>query len=406
MKALVYRRSVPRYLLARLVSRVAPARFFAGLVPLSMDDMPFECPAGWITLKPLMCGVCGSDLALLRGAESFLLEPYSSFPFIIGHEVVAEVADAPAGSEWKQGDRVAVEPLLPCDVRGVERCSFCASGRYNLCENFTAGKLPPGIVTGLTRGAGGGAAELMACHPKQLVRLPAGMADERAVLVDSLASALQPVLDNFPDGKGAVVVYGCGIIGQHVVRLFRHLGCSCTVIAVARHKFQQDLAQAGGADQVLLSPDRPALAAAVGGRFLPTTLRGGNIEGGADMFFDCAGTTQSVQNGLLALRGRGRFVMVATAAEVGPLDLSSVWFRELTITGSASYSRARVNGEPVHTYSKAMEILGGNYKAENLLSHTFRLHDYADAFNTAFDKTSCRSMKVAFDMRTAGRKEP
>ena len=38
-----------------------------------------------------MCGICGSDLNLLKGAESFLLEPYASLPAVLGHEVVAEV---------------------------------------------------------------------------------------------------------------------------------------------------------------------------------------------------------------------------------------------------------------------------------------------------------------------------
>ena len=65
---------------------------------------------------------------------------------------------------------------------------------------------------------------------------------------------------------------------------------------------------------------------------------GGNLEGGADLFFDCVGSTTSLQEGLLALRSRGTYVLVGTAASLGPVDFSSLWFRELTLTGSAMYA--------------------------------------------------------------------
>lgn len=401
MKALVYYRSVPLFLLGGMLGRLAPRRFFPWLTPLSLKNVPFECPPGWMTLKPRMCGICGSDLNLLRGAESVLLEAYASFPFVIGHETVAEIAGIPDGlAGWNKGDRVVVEPLLPCDVRGLPRCSFCARGLYNLCENFTAGSLPPGMISGFTRGGGGGAAELAACHPSQLLRLPHGVSDERAVLVDSLASALQPVLDNFPEDNDTVVVFGAGILGQHVVRLLRYLKARCTIVAVARHNFQGDLVRAGGADKVLLSPDRKTLGAAVGARFLPTTLGGGNLEGGAHIFYDCAGGTESIQEGLLALRGRGRYVMIGTAAKTGPLDVSSIWMRELRITGSAMCGTVNFKGQQVRTYSKAVEIVADPaYKADGLLSHVFPLDDFAKAFGAALDKKTCRSVKVAFDMR-------
>jgi threonine dehydrogenase-like Zn-dependent dehydrogenase len=402
MKALVYYRSVPLFLTDRLLSRIAPRRFFPVLTPLSLREVPFECPTGWVTLKPRLCGICGSDLNLLRGSESVLLEPYASFPFVIGHEMVAEIAEVPPGiTGWSKGDRVVVEPLLPCDIRGVDRCFFCTRGMYSLCENFTAGSLPPGMISGFTKGGGGGAAEQAACHPAQLVRLPEEVADERAVLADSLASALQPVLDNFPDDNDIVVVFGAGIIGQHVIRLLRHLGARCTVVAAARYDFQRDLALAGGADKVLLSPNRRTLGAAVGATFLPTTLGGGNLEGGAHVFYDCIASTRSIQEGLLALRGRGRYVMIGTAARVGSLDISSIWMRELKITGSAAYSNAKLNGRPIHTYSKAVEIIADPaYKTEGLLSHLFGLDRYADAFRAAFDKKRYRSVKTAFDMRS------
>jgi threonine dehydrogenase-like Zn-dependent dehydrogenase len=401
MLALEYYRSIPRYLLAKSLSSLFPRRFFAWAVPLRLTEVSFAKPRpGWVVLRPRLCGICGSDLNLLRGAESYLLEPYASFPCILGHEVVAEVVEAPADSGFTPGERVAVEPILACQARGEPPCRFCARGDYNLCEHFTRGELPAGVILGFTHGAGGGLAELMAAPPENLFRLPPHLDDDTAVLVDSLASALQPVLDNFPPDAATVVIYGAGIIGQHLVRSLRALGCGARLVMVARYPFQERLAVAGGADLVLLKPNRRQLGEALGCKFLPTTLGGGNLEGGADYFFDCVGSKSSLQSGLLALRARGALVLVGTAGAVGPLDISSLWFRELRFTGSAMYAYGNVRGERRRTYQVAVDLLaGGNFPAAGLLTHTFPLREYHQIFQTALDKRHYQSVKVAVDFR-------
>lgn len=400
MKALMYRRSVPRYLLGRMLSRIQPRRFFSGVAPLSLEEIPFSPEMkGWVTLQNRLCGICGSDLGLLRGVESMLLEPYSSFPAVLGHEVVSEVVSAPKGSDWHPGDRVVVEPILACAQRGLPPCHFCAQGHYNLCESSTAGSIAPGPIMGYNRSAGGGMAEFMLAHPQRLIRLPDSLADEEAVLTDSLASALQPVLDHFPQDHHTVIVFGTGILGQHIIRILRALGSQSRLVAVARHPFQQDLARTGGADTVLLSPTRIELGETLGARYIPTTLGGGNLEGGADLFFDCVGSRHSLQEGLLTLRNRGAYVMVGTAATLGPVDFSSLWFRELTLSGSASYALANHKGQRVHTYQMALDLLAkGDYLSDGLLTHIYPLKEYANAFKTAFDKRSNRSVKVAIDV--------
>jgi threonine dehydrogenase-like Zn-dependent dehydrogenase len=401
MQALVYERSVWRYLLAKGLNRLRPRTFWARLAPLRLKEIDFLPPGPpWVVLRPRLCGICGSDLRLLKGAESFLLEPYASLPAVLGHEVVAEVQEAPSGSDWRPGDRVAVEPVLPCEVRGVPPCRYCARGEYNLCENFLGGDLAPGAILGFTRGVGGGMAEMMAAHPGRLVRLPDRLADEAAVLTDSLASALQPLLDHFPKDRDTVVVYGAGIIGQHLIRLLRALGSAARVVAVARYPFQEQLAREGGADPVLNAPSRARLGEAVGARWVPTTLGGGNLEGGADLFFDCVGSRNSLQEGLLTLRGRGTYVLVGTAGALGPVDFSSLWFRELRLTGSSMYAYGVWQGRQVRTYEMAVELLAlGDYPTRGLVSHRFPLAEYRRAFQAAFDKRRDQSLKVVLDLK-------
>ncbi|HRZ11744.1 MAG TPA: zinc-binding dehydrogenase [Kiritimatiellia bacterium] len=363
---------------------------------------PFEPtpPAGWVRLRSRLCGICGSDLRLLRGEESFLMEPFASFPFVPGHEIAAEILDAPAGTGWKTGERVTVEPVLCCETRGLPPCPSCARGNYHVCENFTRGALAPGISLGYTAGPGGGMAEEFFAHPRQLVRLPEAMDDRLAVLTDSLACALQAALPCFPADGQTVVVYGAGILGQHVVRLLRALGSKARVIAVVRHEFQRGAALAGGATEAMLSPSRQELAERLGGRFLPTTLGGGTVEGAADVFFDCVGSARSLQEGLLQLKARGRLALIASSSRVGLVDVSPLWFRELAVTGSALCGLTKFRGETRRTYERAMDLLAGRPDLwRDLVTHVFPLRDHARAFQAAFDKRRFHSMKVALDPR-------
>ncbi len=404
MKALVYRRSVPLYLLGRMLGRIQPRRFFARLAPFGLREIPVPInQRDWVLLKNSLCGICGSDLGLLRGMESFLLEPYASFPAVLGHEIAAEVVAAPKDSEWNAGDRVVVEPLLSCAERGMPPCRFCSQGSYNLCESSTAGNLPAGQV-GYNSSLGGGMAEFMLAPPGRLIRIPDSLTDEKAVLADSLASALQPILDHFPGDDQTVVVFGAGIVGQHAIRIIRALGSRARLAVVARYPFQQELARNGGADLVLKSSDRGDLGKAVGAKFIPTTLGGGNLEGGADLVFDFVASSRSFQEALLALRSRGKYIMVGTAASIGPVDFSSLWFRELRVTGSIAYAFGNYEGQRVRTYQMAIDMLAKGYPTEGLLTHTYSLNKFARAFKTAFNKSGMKCVKVAIDLRKIANK--
>ncbi|MEA4856323.1 zinc-binding dehydrogenase [Solidesulfovibrio sp.] len=403
MKALVYRKSVPRYLACALAARLAPRRFFPRLAPLGLAEVPFDPPRGWLPLTPLLCGICGSDLGLLRGAESVLLEPYASLPFVLGHEMVARLeADAPQLG-LAAGARVVAEPGLPCEVRELPPCRPCRQGRSNRCERFLDGELPPGSFLGFTARAGGAMAERTAAHPSRLLPVPDGLGDEEAVLTDSLASALQPVLEHFPAPGSLVLVTGAGILGQHVVRCLRALRSTARVLVAARHRGQADLAIAGGADGIVRARNRRELAAALGARYLPTSLGGGNIEGGADTVFDCVGSSRTFEDGLLCLRAGGTYVMVGAGARLKNVDISSLWFRELTVAGSSGCALApdpRRPGTMVRTYALALELLAsGRYPTAGLLSHRFPLECWREAFACAFDKRASGSVKVAFDLR-------
>ena len=90
-----------------------------------------------------------------------------------------------------RGTRVVIDPVLACAARGLAPCPSCASGRTNLCDHVTVGHVSPGLQTGFCRDTGGGWGEQLVAHSSQLHAVPDDLSDERAVLVEPIACAVQ-----------------------------------------------------------------------------------------------------------------------------------------------------------------------------------------------------------------------
>jgi alcohol dehydrogenase, propanol-preferring len=107
--------------------------------PLVMRERPVPQPGpGEILIEIAACGVCRTDLHVVDGEL-----PNPKLPVVPGHEIVGRVAAMGAGvTGFSQGERVGVPWLGATD--GV--CSYCRSGRENLCDHP--------VFTGYTRDGG------------------------------------------------------------------------------------------------------------------------------------------------------------------------------------------------------------------------------------------------------------
>ncbi len=106
--------------------------------PLRLEERPDpEAGPGEIVVRVEACAVCRTDLHVVDGD---LTEP--KLPLVPGHEIVGIVEACGEGVDLKPGRRVGI-PWLghTCGC-----CSYCHSGRENLCDN-------PGF-TGYTRDGG------------------------------------------------------------------------------------------------------------------------------------------------------------------------------------------------------------------------------------------------------------
>ncbi len=401
MIALQYRFSIPRYLGAKVLGRLSPHRFFQTVSPLRAMRMAVPNLPGpeWALVKVEGCGICGSDLNALRGMESYSMEPYASFPAIMGHEIIGHVVKCgAAASSVSEGSRVAVENILPCATRGIAPpCSYCDEGSYSLCSNFTSGDLPPGVITGFTNSVGGGWGEYLVAHRSQLFPVPDHLPLAEAVLIDSLASAWQPVADHTPSNDQTVLVYGAGIIGLNVVQSLRAVGFTGRIITVARHSFQAGWAEQLGATNIIRGPLLQEIARLTDARVYKTTLGPPVLEGGVDLVFDCVGSAQTIDNSLRVVRKRGKVVVVGTATSLKGVDAAPLWFKEVRLTGSAMFSHSTVRGVRKRTYQHVIDaICDGRLHTQNLVTHTFPIRDYAHALNVALNKKRYESIKIAF----------
>ena len=367
----------------------------------------------WVRVRTLLGGICGTDLAILMQKQrpSSILQAYSSMPMLLGHENVAVVEDVGSAVDkgWV-GKRVCVEPTLCCSVRGIEpACVPCQNGQFGACESFgAAGEgttgLPAGTSIGYNSMTGGSYGEAFVAHVSQLVEVPECVSDEQAVLTDPVACGLHAALRAELDGVGRVLVYGAGMLGLALCACLRGLGYGGRIDALDVNDYLVPIARGMGADELLLLPeDRRGRFARIAERTggVVERSRFGNLmlSGGYDVVFDCVGSSGSLNEALKWTRARGQMIMVGTG-HGGGVDLTPIWFRELTIRGAYGRQLEEVGGRRVGTYQLAHEMMrDGKIDVESLLTHRFRLAQYRHAFEVGSAKGRYGSVKVAFDFR-------
>ncbi len=383
MKALEFSRKPARYAAAMIAGAIRPGGG-AAVGPLRLRDLdrPELPDDNWITLRPRLAGICGSDLSTIDGHSSRYFEPIVSFPFVPGHEVVADLDD---------GSRAVVIPVLHCEIRGIDPvCSACAAGQINRCERIAFGHLEPGLQTGFCCDTGGGWSEFMVAHPSQLVPVPDQLSDEAAVMVEPAACAVHAARAAAAtlDGRsGPVAVIGAGTLGLLTIAA---LDVRNDVLVGARYPHQRRLAVALGATSVV-APDELANAVrlATGSLRYGGTHDGGQLTGGAAAVIDCVGSEASLADALAMVAPGGTILVVGMPATT-TLDLTGLWHREVALRGVYAYDRA--------DFDAAVDLVGAQ-DLGRLVSATYPLARYTDAIAHAAEAGRRGAVKVAFDLR-------
>jgi threonine dehydrogenase-like Zn-dependent dehydrogenase len=397
--ALELYRSAPRYVAARAVSRRAPGLVAGPLAPLRLvtqtDPTPPKGRPGWARVKPLLSGICGSDLATLSGRSSFYFSPLVSLPFVPGHEVVGELVEA--CEDLAAGTRVVLSSVLACAARGEDPpCANCAAGDTGRCDRVTVGHLKPGLQTGYCAETSGGWSRLMIAHRSQLHPVPDAMPERSAVLVEPLACAIHATLRAGVPKGGSVLVVGAGTVGVLTAVALRRLTKADRVVVAAKHPKQRAAARLAGASEVVRPEEAVGAIRRAHGALRAKPERGPEfLLGGVDVAIDCVGSRGSLDLALRVTRAGGRVVL--SGIPDGGADLTPLWFRELELVGAYTSGTERLGrGVERPTFDMAIEMASGATMLEDLVGAVYPLDRWREAIDHALAAGRLGTFKVAF----------
>ncbi len=297
---------------------------------LVIEDLAEPQPRdGEVLLEVAACGVCHSDLHVMRGEIPFPL------PAVLGHEVAGTILDLGPGVErLRVGDRVVCTFIMPCGT-----CRRCLRGSEELCETFYAMNRLKGTLydgeTRLFRRDGepvamysmGGLAERCVAPANAVFRVPDGveLRDVSTIGCSTLTAygAVRGVADIRPGDSVAVV--GVGGVGLAIVQLCQLFGAS-EIVAVDLAPEKLEAARELGAT-VLVDASREDPSATV------AELTAGR---GVDVAFEAFGSAGTFATALGVVGDGGAVVVAGIAAQgqLGQLDLMRLPRRKLRILGT------------------------------------------------------------------------
>lgn len=414
MRAVTFDVSVPRYLLAKSIGRISDWAVYGAPSSVKLHDVPRPSLPGpsWARLKVLSCGICGSDIGNISYSSSPAMEPFGSFPAVLGHEILArveEVGSAVRGVEV--GQRVAVDPMISCTARGYpgdDLCGSCRAGLHSTCQRAgddglqQVGEKPmgPGLTMGYHRDLPGGWGEEMIAHESQLFPVSDVVPDRRAVLTEPVSIGVHAALQSTAHRDEPVFVIGSGPIAFGTIWALRALGFDGTLIGQTKRKHEADLARQLGASEVV-SPGPAARQALVEtGAMAYQPIVGPEVfeGGGFPLIFDCVGRASSLGQALRFAAPRGRIVVLGCAGQIPKLDLTFLWARELNVKGYVGYGAESWKGSSTHTFRVTHELMEESGSAlDNMVTHVFPLEEYRTALAAASSHRTSGAIKVLME---------
>jgi L-iditol 2-dehydrogenase len=307
-------------------------------------------------------GVCGSDVHYYEHGRigSFVVRE----PMVLGHESSGRVvALGPGASRHAVGDRVALEPGVPCG-----HCRECRAGRYNLCRDVRFFATPP---------IDGAFANYVTIHEDFAFALPESVSDEAGALMEPLSVAVWACQKAGVTAGDRVLVTGAGPIGLLAVQTARAFGATqITVTDVNSHRL--GVAERTGATSTINVADAP--------------LEDSGLE--ADALIECSGHPGSLKAGIAALRPAGRAVLVGMGPdEDGVVPLALIQSRELWLTGTFRYA---------NTYPTAIALAAsGRVDLEAIITAQYGLEDAEAALRAGREDPAAVKVMVMPAGRTA-----
>ncbi|MHC4942278.1 MAG: zinc-dependent alcohol dehydrogenase [Planctomycetota bacterium] len=404
MKSIYFEVNLPKIALTKALAPFFPSVTYSPLSTLKYGELkdPELPDKSWVKVKSRLCGICGSDmhLILLKVHPKVSLAALPKHvpkgaPKFLGHEVVGEVVEVgEAVSTLAPGDRVVLCTGPCCATMGISSpCAFCEEGHHALCANKSEAKIPANM--------GGGWSEYFVAHEAQLFKVPEGITDEEAALLEPLSCSLHTVLRRPPEEGEKVLVIGGGIIGLNTVQAARALSPKCEIAILVKYPFQAEAAERLGANHLLYTGDKnlyKEVARITDGRRYQGKFGNEMVLGGFDVIYDCVGSGRTLHDGLRWVRTQGTVVLVGADLDPGRFDYTPLWNQEIELIGSEAHGIEEFEGRSIPTFELAARlILDKKLDLRGLITHKFPLAGYREAIRTLLRRKESKAIKGAFE---------
>jgi len=324
-----------------------------GVKAVKFEDRPvpeIKDPYG-VLVEVKYTGICGSDVHYWQhGAIGhFVVKD----PMVLGHESAGVVAKVgPEVKGLKAGDRVAMEPGIPC-----RRCERCKEGKYNLCPDMAFAATPP---------YDGTLAKYYTLPEDFCFKLPEHISLEEGALLEPLSVAVHITKQSSIKQGDSIVVFGSGPVGLLCCAVAKALGAG-KIIAVDIVQARLDFAKKYAATSTFTPEKAPAADNAA------RLLKENDLPNGVDIAIDASGVEPSIQAAIHVLRVGGTYVQGGMGRDECTFPIMAACTKELTVKGSFRYG----SGD----YKLALELIStGRISVKELISKKVKFEDAEEAF--------------------------
>ena len=316
-----------------------------------------------VLIKMERVGVCGSDIHYY--ATGKIGSQIVDYPFPVGHEGAGTVvAIGSAVTRVKAGDKIAIEPAMPC-----WECDQCRAGRPHTCRNLR--------FLGCPGQADGSLSEYIVMPETSCFKLEHGMNLDDGALSEPLAIGVYAVRQSISMKDAHVGILGFGPIGMSVMLPAKAEGAESIYIT---DKIDARLKMAGklGA-KYSGNPDKEDVVTKIS-ELEPNML---------DVVFECCGQQEAIYNAFDLLKPGGKLMIIGIPEfDYWTIPVDQGRHKEITVTNVRRQN---------HALEPTLEMMKNKvFDAHQMVTHRFKFDQTKEAFDLV-DNYAGGVMKAMID---------